>query len=251
MKELHNDESSGQMIFGTRAVLEAVRSGKEFERLFIQQGLTNPLLRELKAELHNAGILFQYVPPQKLYRLTTQNHQGVIGFISSVPFQKTDEVLTRVFEEGKVPLFLILDRITDTRNLGAIARTAEGAGVNAIILPSRGSAMITGDAIKTSAGALNFIPVCREDNLKETIEFLKSSGLRIIACSEKAPHQLKEIDFKEPCAIIMGSEENGVSQEYIKRSTDLARIPMHGNIASYNVSVAAGMILYEVLRQRD
>lgn len=238
------------MIFGTRAILEAVRSGKEFERLFIQQGLTNPLLRELKTELHNGGIHFQYVPQAKLQRLTNQNHQGVIGYLSSIAYSNTADVLASVFEKGKVPLLLMLDRITDTRNLGAIARTAEGAGVDAIIIPSRGSAMITGDAIKTSAGALNIIPVCREDNLKDTLDYLKESGLQIISCTEKTDKLLHQVEFKEPCVIIMGSEENGVSGEYMKRSTDLARIPMHGNIASYNVSVAAGMILYEVMRQR-
>lgn len=249
---MREEGSSDELIiFGTRAVLEAVRSGQEFERLFIQQGLSNPLLRELKLALQDAGILYQYVPQAKLHRLTTKNHQGVIGYLAAVSYQNTADVLDKVFSEGKTPLFLILDRITDTRNLGAIARTAEGAGVNAIVIPSRGSAMISGDAIKTSAGALNFIPVCREDNLKSTIDYLKASGLKIIGCTEKTPKYLKDIDFKEPCAIIMGSEENGISGEYLKRCTDLARIPMHGNIASYNVSVAAGMILYEVLRQRD
>ena len=248
MKEEENE--TDLIIYGTRAVLEAVRSGQEFERLFIQQGLANPLLRELKIALQDAGILYQYVPQAKLHRLTTKNHQGVIGFLASVNYHNTVDILEQVFNEGKIPLFLILDRITDTRNLGAIARTAEGAGVNAIVIPSRGSAMINGDAIKTSAGALNFIPVCREDNLKATIEYLKAAGLNIIACTEKAGKFLHEVNFREPCAIIMGSEENGVSGEYLKRSSDLAKIPMHGRVASYNVSVAAGMILYEVLRQR-
>jgi 23S rRNA (guanosine2251-2'-O)-methyltransferase len=250
MRERYQEDNSGQMIFGTRAVLEAVKSGKEFERLFVQQGLSNPLLRELKVALQEAGIHYQYVPQAKLQRLTSQNHQGVIAYLSTIEYHTIADVLANVFSEGKVPLFIILDRITDTRNLGAIARTADGAGAHALIIPSRGSAMITADAMKTSAGALSFIPVCREDNLKETIDFLKDSGLRIISCTEKTPQLLKDVDFREPCAIIMGSEENGVSGEYIKRSTDLARIPMHGNIASYNVSVAAGMVLYEVLRQR-
>lgn len=250
MRDRYDDASSGQMIFGTRAVLEAVRSGKEFERLFIQQGLSNPLLRELKQELQEAGIHYLYVPQPKLHRLTTQNHQGVVGFLSSIVYQSTEELVPRLFEEGKTPLLLILDRITDTRNLGAIARTAEGAGAHALILPSRGSAMITADAIKTSAGALNLIPVCREDNLKTTLEYLRNAGLKIISCTEKTDVLLKDVDFREPCAIIMGSEENGVSGEYMKRSTDLAKIPMHGRIESYNVSVAAAMILYEAIRQR-
>ena len=251
MNDRHRDHSEEQLIFGTRAVLEAVKAGKEFERLFIQQGLNNPLMRELKIALQDAGIHYLYVPQAKLQRMTSQNHQGVVGVLSSIIYQSLPEILSSVFESGQTPLLIILDRVTDTRNLGAIARTAEGAGAHAIILPSRGSAMITGDAVKTSAGALNFIPVCREDNLKDTIEYLKDSGLSIIACTEKTNTQLKEVDLTRPCAIIMGSEENGVSGEYLKRSTDLVSIPMKGRIESYNVSVAAGMVLYEVLRQRN
>ncbi len=248
--ERQENDLEGTMIYGTRAVIEAIRSGKEIERLFIQQGLNNPLLRELRDEIKSAGILFQQVPIEKLNRLSRGNHQGVIGIISEINYFSIEQLVPQLFEKGVVPLLLILDRITDTRNFGAIARTAECSGVNGIIIPSRGGALINSDAIKTSAGALHHLPVCREHNLKDTIEFLKNSGIKIYSCTEKTDSYLFDVDFKTPLAIIMGSEENGVSPEYLKRSDVLMKIPMQGSIESYNVSVAAGMVLYEVMRQR-
>lgn len=248
MKDESNDPA---MVFGTRAVLEALHSGKEFERIFIQQGLNNPLLRELKEEMRRAGLLFQSVPVEKLNRLTRQNHQGVVAFLSGISYHFVEDVVPSLFEAGKIPLLLILDRITDTRNLGAIARTAECAGVHALIIPSRGSALISGDAFKASAGALHHIPVCREDNLKTTIDYLKDSGIKVVACTEKAAELSYAADLKGPLAIILGNEENGVSQEYLKRSDARVRLPMAGEVASYNVSVAAGMVLYEVMCQRS
>jgi 23S rRNA (guanosine2251-2'-O)-methyltransferase len=238
------------MIYGTRAVIEALNSGKEIERVFLQNGLNNPLIRELKEALKDAGLHFQGVPSEKLNRLTRSNHQGVIAYLSTVAYYKTEDIVPVLFEEGKVPLLMILDRITDTRNLGAIARTAECSGVHALIIPSRGSALINSDAVKTSAGALHHLPVCREDNLKQTLDFLKASGVKIVACTEKAELPAREADLTGPLAIIMGSEENGVSHEYIKRCDALVRLPMAGSVASYNVSVSAGMILYEVMCQR-
>ena len=249
-QERQENDLEGTMIYGTRAVIEAIRSGKEIERLFIQQGLNNPLLRELRDEIKNAGILFQQVPIEKLNRLSRGNHQGVIGIISEINYSSIEQLVPQLFEKGVIPLLLILDRITDTRNFGAIARTAECSGVHGIIIPSRGGALINSDAIKTSAGALHHLPVCREHNLKDTIEFLKNSGIKIYSCTEKTDSYLFDVDFKTPMAIIMGSEENGVSPEYLKRSDVLMKIPMLGSIESYNVSVAAGMVLYEVMRQR-
>lgn len=239
------------MVFGTRAVLEALHSGKEFERIFIQQGLNNPLLRELKEELRQAGLLFQSVPVEKLNRLTRLNHQGAVAYLSGISYQHVEDVIPALFEKGKVPLLLILDRITDTRNLGAIARTAECAGVDALILPSRGSALISAEAFKASAGALHHIAVCREDNLKNTIDYLKDSGVRVVACTEKTDGLSYDTDLRGPLAVIMGSEENGISHEYLKRSDARIRLPMIGSVASYNVSVAAGMVLYEVMSQRN
>ena len=248
--ERRSSESEGIMVYGTRAVIEAIRSGKEIERLFIQTGLSNPLLRELHTEIKKAGIIYQQVPAEKLNRLTRSNHQGVIGIISEINYFSVEQLVPQLFESGKIPLLMILDRITDTRNFGAIARTAECSGVHGIVIPSRGGALINSDAIKTSAGALHTIPVCRENNLKDAIEFLKNSGIQIVVCTEKTNKFIFDADFKSPSAIIMGSEENGVSPEYIKRADEAVKIPMSGTIESYNVSVAAGMIMYEVMRQR-
>jgi 23S rRNA (guanosine2251-2'-O)-methyltransferase len=246
-----SDQDELILLYGTRAVIEAIHSGRTFERVYLQQGLNNPLMRELKQALHEASVHYQAVPQEKLNRMVRGNHQGVVAYQSSLEYASLDNVLRTTFESGQSPLFLILDRITDTRNLGAIARTAECAGVHALIVPSRGSALINGDAIKTSAGALNHLPVCREDNLKDTIAFLKESGVRIVACTEKGKTLGRTTDFSGPLAIIMGSEENGVSPEYLKRCDEAVRLPMAGSVSSYNVSVATGMILYEVLCQRN
>lgn len=244
----HQEEQ--EMIYGTRAVIEALRAGRELERLFVQRGLHNSLFRELQDELNEHGVHYQLVPREKLDRLTRQNHQGVVAFLSSLEYHQLGLLVPELFRQGKVPLLLILDRITDTRNLGAIARTAEGAGVHALVVPSRGSAMINADAVKTSAGALHHIPVCREDNLKASIDFLKDAGIKVVACSEKTSMEARDGDFTSPLAIIMGSEENGVSHEYLKRCDEVVKLPMYGEVSSYNVSAATAMILYEVMRQR-
>jgi len=238
------------LIFGMRAVIEAVNAGKEIEKIILQKGLSNELYNQLRQALKGQTIPIQFVPPEKLKRVTDKNHQGVIAYLTEITYYNAEELLTNIFEKGKIPLLLILDRITDVRNFGAIARSAECAGVDFIIIPSRGAAQINGDAIKTSAGALHRIPVCREDNLKNVIEYLKTSGLQIIACHEKTDKLFFEADFKKPSAIIMGSEENGISGEYIKRSDAQVKIPMPGKTASLNVSVATGIILFEAVRQR-
>jgi len=243
-------EQTGNMIFGTRAVIEAVRADKEIDRLYLQSGLNNELLRELMTLIKERNIPFQYVPVEKLNRLTGKNHQGVVGYVSSLAYQKIEDILPFLFEQGKVPLLLVLDRITDVRNFGAICRSAECAGVDAVLIPSRGAAQINADAIKTSAGALLKIAVCRETNLKHTLAFLKESGLKIVACSEKAERAYFECDLNLPAALLMGSEEDGISGEYLKMADELIKIPMQGTIGSLNVSVATGIILFETLRQR-
>ena len=250
MQTKEQQRENDSLIFGLRPVIEALRAGKEVERLFIQTGLKNELSTELMSLLKKNNIPFQYVPVEKLNRLTSKNHQGVVGYISSVVYQKIQDVLPLVFEAGKTPLLLILDRITDVRNFGAIARTAECTGVDAIIIPSRGGAQINADAMKTSTGALHTIPVCRENNLKETIHFLRESGLQVVACTEKTTDMYYQPDYTLPVAIIMGSEENGVSPEYLKLVDAQAKIPLLGQISSLNVSVATGVILYEAVRQR-
>jgi 23S rRNA (guanosine2251-2'-O)-methyltransferase len=238
------------LIFGTRAVIEAVEAGKDIEKIFIQKGLSNELYHQLRTALRGQAVPIQIVPPEKLKRITDKNHQGVVAYLTQITYYSSEELLATVFEKGKIPMLLILDRITDVRNFGAIARGAECAGVDFIIIPTRGAAQINGDAIKTSAGALHRLKVCREDNLKTTIEFLKQSGLQIIACHEKTDNLIYAADFTKPTAIIMGSEEDGISNEYLKRSDMQVKIPMVGKIASLNVSVATGIVLFEAVKQR-
>lgn len=238
------------LIFGTRAVLEALNAGKDIEKILIQKGLSNELYNQLRQALRGQTVPLQFVPPEKLRRITDKNHQGVIAYLTEINYYSTEELLGTVFEKGRIPLVLILDRVTDVRNFGAIARGAECAGVDFIIIPSRGAAQINGDAIKTSAGALHRLKVCREDNLKSTIEYLKQSGLQIVACHEKTDKLIYDADFKQPTAIIVGSEENGISNEYLKRSDVQVKIPMAGEIASLNVSVASGIVLFEAVKQR-
>jgi 23S rRNA (guanosine2251-2'-O)-methyltransferase len=238
------------LIFGMRAVIEAVNAGKEIEKILLQKGLSNELYNQLRQALRGQTIPIQFVPPEKLKRITDKNHQGVVAYLTEITYYETEELLSRIFEKGRIPLVLILDRITDVRNFGAVARSAECAGVDFIIIPARGAAQINGDAIKTSAGALHRLPVCREDNLKNTIDYLKESGLQIVACHEKTEQLIYDADLKKPTAIIMGSEENGISGEYLKRSDIQVKIPMPGTIASLNVSVATGIILFEAVKQR-
>ncbi len=242
---------SNQMVFGIRAVVEAIRSGKEIESLYLQRGIGGGLLIELKDLLIEYGLTAQQVPIEKLNRLTTKNHQGVVAFISPIVYQKVENIIPQLFEEGKVPLILVLDSITDVRNMGAIARTAECAGVHAIVIPAKGSAQINPDAIKTSAGALYKIPVCRHEHFLQTVKLLQESGLQLVCCTEKTKDTIYAPDYTVPTAIIMGSEEDGVRNEIIRTADYLAKIPMYGEIESLNVSVATGIILYEAIRQRQ
>ena len=240
-----------QMVFGIRAVVEAIRSGKEIESLYLQRGLSGGLLNELKDLISEYGLTAQLVPIEKLNRITLKNHQGVVAFISPIVYQKVENIIPQIFEDGQIPLILILDSITDVRNMGAIARTAECAGVHAIVIPAKGSAQINPDAIKSSAGALYKIPVCRHDNFLQTVKFLQESGLQLICCTEKTKDNIYTPDYTAPTAIIMGSEEDGVRNEIIRSADYLAKIPMYGEIESLNVSVATGIILYEAIRQRQ
>lgn len=238
------------MIYGTRAVMEAIRAGRQIEKILIQKGIGNDLVRELLQLLRHQGISFTYVPQEKLNRLTTKNHQGVICLISAIEYASLDNIIHSLYSEGKEPFLLLLDRITDVRNFGAIVRTAECAGIHAIVIGEKGNAPITSDAMKTSAGALNHLPVCREKDLKKTITYLRESGIMVVACTEKASKQLYDVQFNRPVALIMGSEEDGIADTLIREADELVKIPMNGNIGSLNVSVAAGVAIYEVLRQK-
>lgn len=238
------------MIYGVRPVIEALQAGKEIEKVLVVTGLRSELFPEMRKLLNEKDIPMQYVPMEKLNRVTRQNHQGVIAFVSPIAYEDYEQIIPALFDIGRNPLVLILDRITDVRNFGAIARTAECAGVDAIIVPSRGSALMGADAVKTSAGALFKIPVCRSVNLKDTIDYIKACGLQIVAATEKATDYHFQIDLTLPTAIMLGSEEDGVSPEYLKRCDQRVRIPMVGEIESLNVSVAAGIILFEAVKQR-
>ncbi|MDQ3291360.1 MAG: 23S rRNA (guanosine(2251)-2'-O)-methyltransferase RlmB [Bacteroidota bacterium] len=239
------------MIFGLRPILEALHAGKDIERIYLQKGQRNSVTTDITDLAHKANVPVATVPIEKLDTLTRKNHQGAVAFLSAITYMPLDNIVADIYERGKTPLLLILDRITDVRNFGSIARNAECMGVDAIVIPSRGAAQINGDALKTSAGALNIIPVCRETNLKDTLNYLQQSGMQIVACTEKAEHSLTEnIDLTGPTAIIMGSEEDGISPEYLKKADVRIKIPMAGQIGSLNVSVASGIVLFEVLRQR-
>lgn len=235
------------MAFGIQPVLETLRSGKEVERLFIQRELG---MNEIVKLAEGRQIAIHRVPLEKLNRLTRKNHQGVVCFLSPIRYAPVHNVLTQVYEEGKVPFLLLLDRVTDVRNFGAIVRTAECAGVQAVIVPAKGGAMINADAMKTSSGALNYMPICREENLKETVRYLVDSGLQCVACTEKADTPLYSADFTVPTVIIMGSEENGISKELLDLAHVGVAIPLMGEVDSLNVSAAASVILYEGVRQR-
>jgi len=244
------EKEQQHIIFGIQPVIEAIKAGKEIDKLYIQRDIKGSGLSELRNLIKKAKIPFSHVPIQKINKHTSSNHQGVLGFISPIEFQNIEHLVPNLFESGKTPLLLMLDRITDVRNFGAISRTAECAGVDAIIIPKRESAQVNGDAIKTSAGALHRIPVCKVDNLTDTVFFLKDSGLTIVACTEKSDTTLYEIDYKSPSVIIMGNEEKGISNQLLKVADFKGKIPLAGEISSLNVPVAAGIVLYEAVKQR-
>ncbi|MFD1469966.1 23S rRNA (guanosine(2251)-2'-O)-methyltransferase RlmB [Hymenobacter caeli] len=245
-------DRSIDMLFGLRPILEALNAGRTLEKIFLLRGTKNSLVGDISALARTAGIQVQQVPVEKLDGLTRKNHQGAVAFVSPIDYAPLDGLLAGLFEEGKVPFLLLLDRITDVRNFGAIARTAECLGVQALVVPSHGAAQINGDALKTSAGALNILPVCRENNLQDTIRFLQQSGVTVVACSEKADEAVgaAAADFSGPVAVLMGSEEDGIAPELLRLADVRLKVPMTGQIQSLNVSVAAGIMLFEVARQR-
>ncbi len=230
--------------------MEAIEAGKQVEKILIQKGLKSKLYYELMELLSKFDIPYQIVPLEKINRITRKNHQGVLALISPVSFSNLENLLPQLFENGETPLLLILDKVSDVRNFGAIVRSANCMGVHAIIVPTKGSARISSDAIKTSAGALHHTPVCQTKSIRRTLDFLKKSGIQIIAATEKTEQLVSDVDFTVPSAIIMGSEEKGIAQEFLEASDKLAQIPIVGEIASLNVSAAASIFLYEAVRQR-
>ena len=237
-------------IFGIRAVIEAIESGKSIDKVMIRKDLGGDLARELMAVIKEYGVVTQRVPQERLNRITMKNHQGVIALMSPVTYHRLDNLLPSLYEEGVNPFMLVLDGLTDTRNFGAIGRTADCSGVNGIVIPERNSVSVTPDAVKTSAGGLFYVPVCRERDLVSAVRFLKDSGVKVVAASEKAARDYTECDLTVPVAIVMGSEDTGISDSVLRLCDELVAIPMMGNIGSLNVSVAAGVMMYEAVRQR-
>jgi 23S rRNA (guanosine2251-2'-O)-methyltransferase len=237
-------------IFGTRSVMEAIHAGQDIDKILIQKNLNNPLVRALISLARDYKIPMQRVPVQKLNRYTRKNHQGVVCLLSAIAYASLDHIVTQAFGEGRSPLVVLLDRITDVRNFGAIARSADAAAADALVTPLTGQAQITPEAIKASAGALNHLPVCRVSKLKATIEELQHSGIQVVACTEKAEKTIYEANLKIPTAILMGSEEDGITPELLSSCNLGVKIPMAGKISSLNVSVATALILFECVRQR-
>jgi 23S rRNA (guanosine2251-2'-O)-methyltransferase len=245
------NKPADDLIFGIRAVIEAIQAGKEIDKVLIKKGLIGDLFKELFDLIRIHQIAFQYVPIEKINRISRKNHQGVLAFISPVALQRIEDIIPTIFEEGKTPFILILDQVTDVRNFGAIVRSAECAGVHAIVIPDKGSARINADAVKTSAGALHLVPVCRTRSMKETVTFLKDSGLKLVAATEKANCIYTDAQLTGPIAFIMGSEDTGIDQRLLALADEQVKIPVFGKIESLNVSVAAGLLVYETIRQRS
>ncbi|MDE5794156.1 MAG: 23S rRNA (guanosine(2251)-2'-O)-methyltransferase RlmB, partial [Muribaculaceae bacterium] len=238
-------------IFGLRAIIEAIEAGKDIDKILVKTDFSGDLARELLGKAKAYGILVKRVPQEKLNRITMKNHQGAIAILAAVPYHKLENIIPMLYEEGKNPLIVVLDGVTDIRNFGAIARTACCAGADAIVIPSHNSVSITADAIKTSAGALFHIPVCREKTTLDAVKQLKNNGYKIVAATEKGALNYTKTDFTVPVAIVMGAEETGISDDVLRQADDLAAIPIIGEISSLNVSVAAGIIIYEAIRQRN
>ena len=244
-------QKESDFIFGLRPVIEAIKAGKQLDRLLVREGLQGSLYHELMVAVRENGISYQVVPEERIDLLTRKNHQGVIAWVSLIEFQHIDNILPTIYEKGEDPFLIMLDSVTDVRNFGAIVRTADCMGAHAVIIPEKGSARITADAIKTSAGALHTFPVCREKSIVRAAEYLKESGLKIICADEKKGVNISEIDLTGPALVVMGSEDKGISRELLSLASEKVSIPMVGNIASLNVSVASGILLYEIVRQRS
>ncbi len=244
---MEKTQSKQQIIYGLRPVIEAIGSGQQVERVMIQNGLNSSLLNELRTRLKEHDIPFQYVPVEKLNKMTSGNHQGVVATIAAVKYHSFMQLMETLEEPSVI---VLLDHVTDVRNMGAIARTAECTGVAALVVPDHGSAALNEDAIKTSSGALLRLPVCREQNLKTVVNLAKQCGYQVVAATEKGAVHYREVDFRQPTLLIMGNEETGISTELLKMSDVRAKLPIVGEVASLNVSVAAGVFMYEALEQR-
>lgn len=239
-----------QWIFGRHPVVEAIQAGQPIEKVWLQQGTRGPIEKELRQLSKQYDIPIVFVAKERLQKMVKGNHQGVVALVAVAAYQNIEDILPHLYEQGEIPLLLVLDSVTDTRNFGAIARSAELCGAHAIVIPAKGSAGMTGDALKTSAGALARIPVCRVRSLVSTIEYLQECGLQVFASDLSGEGHLHELPLQEPCALVLGSEGKGISRVVARVSDQCFRIPQIGTLNSFNVSVAAGIMLYETMRQR-
>lgn len=239
-----------EQLYGIRALLEAINTNQPIHKIWLQKDRKGELFKELEAAIRKSGISYSYVPVEKLNRLTKNNHQGAVGQISPVPFHHFETLVENVISGEKMPFFILLDQVSDVRNFGAIIRTAACCGVHGIIIPKNGAAPLTDDTVKTSAGAVFTVPIAKVDHLKDAIFYLQASGIKVVAATEKAQNEIYTINLNQPCALIMGAEDKGISPSLLKWVDYQARLPLQGNIESLNVSVACGVFLYEGIRQR-
>ncbi len=243
--------STEDMLFGLRPVQEALKAGKALDKVFVEKGGSSPVLETILSVAREQGVNIQYVPVEKLNRLTRKNHQGIVAYISVVNYALIENIVMDVFSRGEDPIILVLDSITDVRNFGAISRSAECAGVHAILIPVKGSAQVNSDAMKTSAGALHHISICKSEDLYRSVRSLKDSGLSVVGCTEKGTKSLYTTDLRGPICLVMGSEETGISEHILTLADNKVFIPLKGKIDSLNVSVATGIFLFEMQRQRS
>lgn len=243
-------ESKKQWVFGRHPVLEAISSGQSVEKVWLQQGTRGEFEKKLRHMCRDHRVPITILPKERINKLVSGNHQGVVGLLAAATYQNLDDIIPYVYEQSQTPLFLLLDGVTDVRNFGAIARSAELCGVQAIVIPSKGSAGLTPDALKTSAGALSRIPVCRVKSLVSTISYLNESGIQVFASDLSGEGFLHDLDLRPPTALVLGSEDLGISKGVAKAVNQCFKIPQLGEINSFNVSVAAGIMLYESMRQR-
>ena len=243
-------EKSKLRIYGIRPVSELLDSNKEIQKIYIQKNLKNDSILKIEKKAKNKNVEIKYIPPQKLNRLTKKNHQGIFAFCAPISFVVFENYLPQIYEKGEIPIFILLDRITDVRNFGAICRTSEALGVHGIIIPKKETAEINEISVKTSSGALTKLPICRTDNLINTLVFAKNSGLQICSLSEHAKKNIFDVKLKKPSILVLGSEEKGISKKILSISDEIIKIPTTGEIISLNVSVATGIVLTELKRQR-
>ena len=239
-----------QYIYGIHAVLEAIEAGKDIDKIFLSKTLNDETAREISDKARQLRVPVQRVPVQKIDRITRRNHQGVLAMMAAVTYYRVEDLVPQLFDEGENPFIVVLDGVTDVRNFGAVARTCECAGVSAIVIPDRESVSVNADAVKTSAGALNYLPVCREHNLVNAVKLLRDSGFKIVGTSDKSRTRYTHANYTGPVAIVLGAEDKGISPEIMKLCDTQVIIPEFGNINSLNVSVAGGIMIYEVVRQR-